>query len=86
MNQDLEYELKQALRRKEPSRDLMPRRSGSRWRFAVAAGIAIAIAGPGGLWQYREHQRHRAKDQLVFALHLTASKLGAAQQKLRTVK
>jgi hypothetical protein len=86
MSQDLEYELRQALRRKEPSRDLIPRPRASRWRLAVAAGLAVAIAGPAGLMQYRAHEQRKAKEQLVFAIHFTANKLEMTQQKLRTVK
>ena len=86
MNHDLEYELKEALKRKQPSRDLMPRLGGFRWRFAVAAGLAISIGVPAGLMQYQAHERRKAKDQLVFAMHFAAMKLEKTQQKLRTVK
>jgi hypothetical protein len=90
VNPDLEYELKRALRRKEPSRDLMPRQRASSWRLALAAGVAISVAAPAGWMQYRAYEdaerQRKAKDQLVFALHLAAGKLQMAQQKLRTVK
>jgi hypothetical protein len=90
VSQDLEYELRRALRRKEPSRDLIPRQRVSSWRLALAAGVAISVAAPAGWMQYRAYEeagrQRAAKNQLVFALHLAAGKLQIAQQKLRAVK
>ena len=86
MKQDLEYELVEALRRKQPSRDLMPVRRVTDWRLWVAAGFAIAAAGPFGLMQHRDYQEQRAKNQLVFAVHLAAHKLDMAQKKLGSVR
>ena len=86
MNHDLEYELKRALRRKQPSRDLTPRTGRNGWWIGVAAGLAISIGAPAGWTQYQAHERRKAKDQLVFAMHFAAMKLEKTQQKLRTVK
>jgi hypothetical protein len=80
MNDDLEVELRRALRRKEPSRDLMPRRA-VRWPWTVAASVVVAALG---LTEYREQQR--AKEQLVFAIHLTGAKLAAAQQHVKRMQ
>lgn len=74
MNDDLELELRNALRRKHPSRDLMPaipRPERNWWRLGIAAMLALAVGGGA----YRVNEERRAKDQLVFALRLTAVKL-----------
>jgi hypothetical protein len=86
MNDDLDYELKQALRRRQPSRDLIPRPAAFPWRLAVAAGLAVSLAVPTGWLQYRAYEQRKAKDELVFAVHLAAGKLRMAQEKLRPVK
>lgn len=85
MNSDLESELRNALRRKQPSRDLMsvlPPKDRSWWKFAIAAGLALSIAGSA----YRTHEQRQAKDQLVFALRFTALKLQHARAQIQTIQ
>jgi hypothetical protein len=79
---DFEHDLQQALRRREPPRDLTPaimaRMAPPRvsWRavLAVAAVVLVMVTGID--------QGLRAKRQLMFAMELTAQKLGVAQQKV----
>jgi hypothetical protein len=85
MNYDLETELRNALRRKQPSRDLMPvvpRPERSWWKFAIAAMLALGIGGSA----YRTHEQRQAKDQLVFALRLTAVKLQHTKAQIQTIR
>lgn len=85
MNYDLESELRNALRRKQPSRDLtpqVPRPERSWWKFAVAAMLALSIGGSA----YRVHEQRQAKDQLVFALRLTAVKLQHTRARIQTTR
>jgi uncharacterized membrane protein len=80
---DFESDLRGALRRREPPRDLtagimarvvVRRRS---WWPAVAAVVLLMVTGIGeGL---------RAKRQLMFAVELTSQKLGSAQAKVAEV-
>jgi hypothetical protein len=77
---DFESGLKDALRRREPPRDLtdrvMARVGPARrsWWPAVAAVALVTATGVGeGL---------RAKQQLMFAMELTSRKLGVAQAKV----
>lgn len=59
----------------------LPRR---RWQPAVAGAIAAGLAAMTlGVFEYREYQRGlEAKQQLMFALELTAQKLHVAQDKV----
>jgi hypothetical protein len=86
-NSDLESELRNALRRKQPARDLMPDvppRPARNWRlYAIAATLAICLIG-GEVHRIREQQR--AKDQLVFALRFTAVKLQHTRTQLQTIR
>jgi len=83
---DFESGLKDALRRREPRRDLtdrvmaqigaraMPARRSFWPAVAAVALLTVTVAGAGeGL---------RAKRQLMFAVELTSRKLGVAQAKV----
>jgi hypothetical protein len=86
---DFERDLQQALRRREPPRDLTPgimarveahvAPARVSWRavLAVAAVVLVMVTGVD--------QGLRAKRQLMFALELTSQKLGIAQEKVAEV-
>jgi len=89
----LEDELKQALRRKEPSPDFEARviaAAGRRrpvlsmppWLAAAAAVLVITGAGAG----YRHHQGQIAKEQVMQAMRLTGSKLNRIQMQMKAVR
>ncbi len=87
MNQDLESELRRALRRQEPSRDLLPvarvpKPALRAWSVAIAAALLVAVGAPA----YRVYEQRRAKDQLVFALRLTAAQLQRAKTHIQTLR
>jgi hypothetical protein len=83
----LEEELKQALARKEPSRNFEARvgavaRNRSnvaimsrRWMAAAAAVIVMVSAGEG----YRWHRGQVAKDQVMLAMRIAGGKLNRVQ-------
>ena len=84
---DFERNLREALRRREPPRDLAaavmsriePR---FHWRplIAIAAAVVVMV---GGLWQYEQYRRgQEAKREVMLALEITAQKLALAQQKV----
>jgi hypothetical protein len=87
---DFEGDLQRALRRREPPRDLTPaiiarvgarvgarvRPAGVSWRAVLAAAAVLLVMVTG------IDQGLRAKRQLMFAMELTAQKLGVAQQKV----
>ncbi len=87
---DFEGELRDALARREPPRDLTgrimariepPRRMRS-WRpwLAATAAAALLAARVSRYQEYRKGQE--AKQQVMLALEITAQKLAAAQQKI----
>jgi hypothetical protein len=84
---DLEQELRFALRRIEPSRDfsmIMEARRPVRYWLAWAAALVVAVSIPVGV-RYREQQirRQRAEEaraQLITALRITESKLQKTQR------
>jgi hypothetical protein len=89
----LEDELKQALGRKEPSRDFEARVNAlagrrrpvltmPRWLAAAAAVVVIAGAGAG----YRYHQGQVAKEQVMLAMRLAGSKLNRVQAQMKVVR
>lgn len=83
---DLETELRNALRRKQPSRDLMPnvpRPNRSWWKLPVAAMLAVSIGGGSA---YRIYEQRQAKNQLVFALRFTAMKLQHTRTRMQTIQ
>jgi hypothetical protein len=88
MNDDFESELRNALRRKQPSRDLMPaipRPARNWWKVAAAAAV-VAVVAPIGAAAYKAHEQRKAKDQLVFALRLTAVKLQRTRAQMQTIQ
>ena len=86
----LEEELKNALARKEPSRNFdsrvtvaARRRTNAtaitrRWMAAAAALVVLAGAGEG----YRWHRGEVAKDQLMTAMRIAGGKLNRVQLQL----
>ena len=87
---DFEHDLRRALQRREPRRDLtadVMARIGARprvwkWRSMLAAA-AVAVLMAGGWERYREYQRgFEAKRQLMLAVQITTEKLAAAQVKI----
>jgi hypothetical protein len=90
---DLDLELRQALRRVEPSRDFSalsyalqstaPRGwTSSRGLLALAAAIVLMVSLPAGVVQYqaRQQRREEARADLIKALRITRSKLEKTQQ------
>ena len=85
---DMEFELRQALRRIEPERDFTslsysPRRwTPSRGLLALAAAIILMISLPVGVIQYqaRQQRREEARADLIKALRITQSKLQKTRQ------
>ena len=78
---DFESDLRGALRRREPPRDLTDRvmarvamRRRSLWPAVAAVALVTATGVGEGL---------RAKHQLMFAMELTSRKLGVAQAKVQ---
>jgi len=92
----LEDELKQALRRKDPSPDFEARVMAAarrrpvltmpvtmpRWLAAAAAVLVITSAGAG----YRYHRGQAAKAQVMTAMRLTGSKLTRIQMQIKAVR
>ena len=87
---DFERDLKEALARREPRRDLTAavmsridqRETRFRWRPLVAIAAA-AVAMFAGLEQYQQYRKgQEAKQQLMLALEITAQKLSLAQEKV----
>lgn len=93
---DIEDQLKQALRREDPSPNFAnrviaravpapPARKPMRiWGPAVGAIAAMLVAGIG-VEQYREHKaeqtREQAREQVELALQIAATKFNAVQSK-----
>ena len=81
----LDNELKRAFERQEPPPDFAARtiararrsRSFALPRWAVAAAAALMIAGAG--YGYRWRQGEAAKDQVLLAFRITASKVNHIQ-------
>lgn len=82
---DIERELRETLRRKQPpagferraaERAALSQRSGRRrWQWISAAAVACLLMSiSGGYWQ-RQRQAERAKEQLMQALQITGQKL-----------
>jgi hypothetical protein len=97
---DWEEELKQALKRKEPSADFAVRvvRAAAEGRGVLeirqpvrvlprwlpVAAAVLVIAGGGAA--YREHQGRVAKEQVMTAMRITAGKLNRIQAHVREAK
>jgi hypothetical protein len=90
-DQELEHELRLALRRIEPERDfsaiVYTRRRVSYWppsrtMLALAAALLIMLLIPAGVIRYREQQRRseEARAQLITALRITGNKLHRTRQ------
>jgi hypothetical protein len=83
----LEQELKAALSRKDPPagfaervvRASKPVHQWPRWLAAAAAGIMIAAAGVG----YREYRGEIAKEQVMQAMKIAATKVNRIQNRVR---
>lgn len=82
---DIEQELREALRRKQPpagferrvvERAALSRRSREhRWRWIPAAVVACLLISVGSAYWQRQRQAERAKEQLMQALQITGQKL-----------
>jgi hypothetical protein len=96
----LENDLRRALRRESPApgfasrvlqrieHDAAPRRP-QRWWRAVAASLTLtAILGGWGAYevhQSRVREGERARDQVLYALHIAGSKVRYAQSQVRDI-
>jgi hypothetical protein len=93
----LEDELKQALRRQEPSPDFEARVKRQviaaagrrrpviwmpRWLATAAAVLVITGAGAG----YRYHRGQVAKEQVMLAMRLAGSRLNRMQAQMKAVR
>ena len=87
----LEQELKNALARKEPTTDFAERtgRAARRRVFVmprwVAAAAAVTLVA-GGAMTWREHEGRVAKEQVMTAMRITATKLNHIQTRVREVR
>ena len=82
---EFEDELRSALERKHPpagfaqrvmARRGPKRRRPARWLAgAIAAGLTLSVGG----FEYRQYEGRKAKRELLLALEITGSKLGAVQ-------
>ena len=89
---DFEHDLRRALRRREPRRDLsadvmariesQPRGRVFHWR-AIFAAAAVVLLLVGGWDRYRDYRRGvQAKEQLMLAVQIATEKLAVAQAKI----
>ncbi len=88
----LEDELRQALRREEPSPGFADRVSAAartrrlwvmpRWMPAAAAIVVMV----GGGTAYREYQGHMAKERVMEAMRITAGTLNHIQSRVKQVR
>jgi len=87
---DFERDLKDALKRRAPPRDLTagimariaPPQPRFHWRPLVAIAAALVVFA-GGFEQYQQYRKgQEAKQQLMLALEITAQKLAAATDKV----
>ena len=91
---DFDRELREALKRREPPRDLtgsVMARIGwdrptawERWRWVPAvAGIAALLVLSVGGYRWEEYRKgQQAKEQVMLALKVTAQKLAVAESKV----
>jgi len=86
---DFDRELRDALQRREPPRDLIgsvmarlqPRRR-TPWLPALAAIAALLVLSVGA-YRWEQYQKgQRAKRQVMLALRVTAQKLAVAERKV----
>lgn len=83
----LEQELREALRRQEPSPDFMQRPKRAqvfplrRW-LAAAAAMLVTIGAAGAL---REYEGQQAKRQVLLAVHIAGAKMSRIQAQVRGV-
>ena len=93
-----EEKLTEALSRKDPPPGFVARvvaqveqqKRPSRWfSWHWLAPVTVALVLMGGFSLYREHQRRvkgeEAKEQLLFAMQIAASKLYQARQKVESI-
>jgi hypothetical protein len=89
----LEQELKQALRRKEPSPDFSvrvaaaaarPRRPLVMPKWIGVAASVVFICGGGLAW--RHHEGVVAKEQVMLAMKITAGKLNHIQTRVKEMR
>jgi len=90
---NLEDELRAALRCKEPPPDFAARvmarvaaaparpagRAWVRWTAALAASVVLAA----GALEYRHYEGERAKEQVLLAVRIAATKLNKAHRKIQ---
>ena len=90
----LEKHLRDALARKEPPDGFAAkvgaaagRPAGTGWRGWAVQGLAAALVlvVAGGL-AYRRHEGEAAKEQVMQAMRITASKLNRIQARVREVR
>jgi len=83
----LEQELREALRRQEPSPDFLerPRRAHvlPMRRWMAAAAVVLAAIGAGGAM--REYQGHVAKERVLLAVRIAGGKMNRIQAQVRGV-
>jgi hypothetical protein len=89
---DFDRELSEALKRREPPRDLTasvmariepPRRTSWSARLWVPMGIAATLIAGVGMYRWEEVQRgQEAKRQVMLALEVTSQKLAVAGKKV----
>lgn len=89
---DLENQLREALRRQDPSEGFAERvmaqiphgrqsRAWSRQWLAVAAAACVAVVGVGSWNQHqREAQGEQAKQELIYALSVASNSLQLTKQ------
>ncbi len=83
----LEDDLRKALRRKPPSRDLTPPVIPwwNRWKLATAAALMVATLGSLGWQHHQAQQQKEAGEKLLFALQLTSEKLQRTQNQVQVI-
>ena len=89
MNQ-FEDELRAALRRQPPPSGFVdqvvarahPQGNTRRQGWIAAAIAACLLLGAGSVFEYRQYEGRKAKQELLLALHIAGSKLNIAQQKV----
>ena len=90
----IEDSLREALRAEAPSAGFaagvmgalaqQERAARKRWvPLAFAAGIAMGVVAPSGMWLYERHRAMEAREQLRQALSITRVQLREVRQQIR---
>jgi uncharacterized protein HemX len=87
---DFDRQLREALQRREPPRDLtrsvMARIEPPRqmtWRWVPAVAIAAMLVLSVGVYRWEQYRKgQQAKQQVMLALRVTAQKLAVAERKV----